>query len=65
MLMLCVLQVDSYQRALGEVQLLGESVRLHGCLHVDLRPFRSSLLSVIHSWTSMFLQHLVDCATCR
>ncbi|XP_029930019.1 dynein beta chain, ciliary-like [Myripristis murdjan] len=57
-------EMDSYQRVFGEVQQLDESVRLHGCLQVDLRPFKSSLLSVIQSWTSMFQQHLVDCVTC-
>ncbi|XP_040910342.1 dynein heavy chain 17, axonemal-like [Toxotes jaculatrix] len=53
-------EIDSLYRLSREVAHLDEVIVLHGWLQVDLRPFRDSLLSLIHDWKSMYTEFLLD-----
>lgn len=61
---LCVcdvlLQMESLHRLNTEVTHLDDVIILHSWLQVDLRPFRDSLLSIIHDWTQMYTEYLLD-----
>ncbi|XP_040001512.1 dynein heavy chain 9, axonemal isoform X4 [Xiphias gladius] len=53
-------EIESLHRLSGEVTHLEEVKVLHGWLQVDLRPFRDSMLSIIHDWKNMYTEHLLD-----
>lgn len=55
-----LLQIESLHRLSREVTHLDDVIVLHSWLQVDLRPFRESLLSVIHDWRRMYTEHLLD-----
>lgn len=44
---------------------LDDVIVLHGWLQVDLRPFRDSLLSIIHDWSHMYTEYLLDSVSDR
>ncbi|XP_041805081.1 dynein heavy chain 17, axonemal-like isoform X2 [Chelmon rostratus] len=53
-------EIESLHRLSREVTHLDDVIVLHSWLQVDLRPFRESLLSVIHDWRRMYTEHLLD-----
>ncbi|XP_073347414.1 dynein axonemal heavy chain 17-like [Pagrus major] len=53
-------EIESLHRLSREVTHLDDVIILHGWLQVDLRPFRDSLLSIIHDWRHMYTEYLLD-----
>lgn len=60
-----LLQIESLHRLSTEVTHLDDVIILHSWLQVDLRPFRDSLLAVIHDWKLMFTGYLLDSVSNR
>ncbi|KAI3374826.1 hypothetical protein L3Q82_021043, partial [Scortum barcoo] len=56
-------EIESLHRIRTEVTHLDDVIILHGWLQVDLRPFRDTLLSLIHDWTHMYTEYLLDLAS--
>lgn len=69
LLQVCVsdvlLQIESLCRLSTEVTNLDDVIILHSWLQVDLRPFRDSLLSIIHDWRQMYTEYLLDSVSDR
>ncbi|XP_044075484.1 dynein axonemal heavy chain 17-like [Siniperca chuatsi] len=53
-------EIQSLHRLSSEVTHLDDVIVLHSWLQVDLRPFRDSLLSIIHDWRHMYTEYLLD-----
>ncbi|XP_028450060.1 dynein heavy chain 17, axonemal isoform X2 [Perca flavescens] len=52
-------EIESLDRLRAEVTQLDDVVVLHSWLQVDLRPFRDSLLSVLHHWRHLYTDYLL------
>ncbi|XP_036939011.1 dynein heavy chain 17, axonemal-like isoform X1 [Acanthopagrus latus] len=53
-------EIESFHRLSREVTHLDDVIVLHSWLQVDLRPFRDSLLLIIHDWSHMYTEFLLD-----
>ena len=58
-------QIESFHRLSREVTHLDDVIVLHSWLQVDLRPFRDSLLLIIHDWSHMYTEFLLDSVSDR
>ncbi|XP_034721742.1 dynein heavy chain 11, axonemal-like [Etheostoma cragini] len=53
-------EIECLSRLKTDVTQLDDVVVLHSWLQVDLRPFRDSLLSVLHDWRQMYTTYLLS-----
>ncbi|XP_034411078.1 dynein heavy chain 17, axonemal-like isoform X3 [Cyclopterus lumpus] len=53
-------EMESLHRLSREVAQLHDVIVLHSWLQVDLRPFKDSLLSIIHDWKHLYTKYLLD-----
>ncbi|XP_041847461.1 dynein heavy chain 17, axonemal-like isoform X3 [Melanotaenia boesemani] len=53
-------EMESLSALSSEVSHLDDVIILHGWLQVDLRPFRTSLLSIIYTWRHMYTNYLLE-----
>lgn len=56
-------QILKYDRVYDEVEHIEDSHIFDSWLRADLKPFKQSLLAVIHQWSDKFKQYLVDHVT--
>ncbi|NWI85455.1 DYH9 protein, partial [Pitta sordida] len=55
--------IDSFERLYEEVNHIPPLSTFHGCMRVDARPFKASLMNEIKRWSLVFKQHLLDHVT--
>ncbi|KAM9349489.1 dynein axonemal heavy chain 17-like [Symphorus nematophorus] len=53
-------EIETLRALSRDVSRLDDVITVHGWLQVDVRPFRDALISLIHDWTHLYTQHLVD-----
>ncbi|NXM72263.1 DYH9 protein, partial [Serilophus lunatus] len=55
--------IDSFEKVYEEVNRIPPLSTFHGCLRLDVRPFKASLMNEIKRWSLVFKQHLLDHVT--